>query len=47
MTTQTTQTQSGGDSFAALFEQSLTQSDFGKEGEVTKGTVVAIQGRKQ
>ena len=45
MTTQTTQTQSGGDSFAALFEQSLTQSDFGKEGEVTKGTVVAIQGR--
>jgi small subunit ribosomal protein S1 len=30
------------ESFAALFEQSLQEGDFGKEGEITKGTVVAI-----
>ena len=31
------------DSFAALFEASITAGDFGKEGEIVKGTVVAVQ----
>src|SRR5215471_15962881 len=37
--------QSGGgmDSFAALFEASLQGGDFGKEGEIVQGTVVAVQ----
>jgi len=30
------------DSFAALFEQSLAEGDFGNEGEIVVGTVVAI-----
>ena len=38
-------TESGGgmDSFAALFEASLQSGDFGKEGEIVQGTVVAVQ----
>src|SRR5258706_8007823 len=37
--------QTGGsmDSFAALFEASISAGDFGKEGEIVKGTVVAVQ----
>src|SRR6266850_2413892 len=35
--------QTGGDSFAALFEASISGGDFGKEGEIVKGTVVAVQ----
>jgi small subunit ribosomal protein S1 len=35
--------QVGGDSFAALFEASIQAGDFGKEGEIVKGTVVAVQ----
>ena len=31
------------DSFAALFEASIQSGDFGKEGEIVKGTVVAVQ----
>ena len=31
------------DSFAALFEASLQSGDFGKEGEIVQGTVVAVQ----
>jgi len=31
------------DSFAALFEASISAGDFGKEGEIVKGTVVAVQ----
>jgi small subunit ribosomal protein S1 len=31
------------DSFAALFEASISNGDFGKEGEIVKGTVVAVQ----
>jgi small subunit ribosomal protein S1 len=31
------------DSFAALFEASVGAGDFGKEGEIVKGTVVAVQ----
>ena len=39
-----TQTVGGaGDSFAALFEQSIQSGDFGKEGEIVQGTVVAVQ----
>jgi small subunit ribosomal protein S1 len=34
---------SGMDSFAALFEASLQGGDFGKEGEIVQGTVVAVQ----
>ena len=30
------------DSFANLFEASITAGDFGKEGEIVKGTVVAV-----
>ena len=33
----------GEDSFAALFEASLQSGDFGKEGEIVKGTIVAVQ----
>ena len=40
---QTTTTASDGmDSFAALFEQSITEGDFGNEGEIRPGTVVAV-----
>src|ERR1700679_3961571 len=35
-------TMSGGDSFASLFEASIQAGDFGKEGEIVKGTVVAV-----
>src|SRR5271169_6741214 len=35
--------QSGADSFAALFEASITAGDFGNEGEIVQGTVVAVQ----
>src|SRR5215472_12744692 len=31
------------ETFAALFEASLEASDFGKEGEIVQGTVVAVQ----
>ncbi len=31
------------DSFAALFEASIQSGEFGKEGEIVKGTVVAVQ----
>src|ERR1700691_544195 len=34
---------SGGDSFACLFEASIQAGDFGKEGEIVKGTIVAVQ----
>jgi small subunit ribosomal protein S1 len=37
------QTGGGMDSFAALFEASLQGGDFGKEGEIVQGTVVAVQ----
>jgi small subunit ribosomal protein S1 len=50
MSTQTTALSStgktseqAGDSFASLFEQSISAGDFGKEGEIVKGTVVAVQ----
>jgi len=53
MSTQTTALGSAGktseaaagsaDSFAALFEASISAGDFGKEGEIVKGTVVAVQ----
>ena len=33
----------GMDSFAALFEASISGGDFGKEGEIVQGTVVAVQ----
>jgi len=36
-------TEGGMDSFAALFEASIQAGDFGKEGEIVKGTVVAVQ----
>jgi small subunit ribosomal protein S1 len=32
----------GMDSFAALFEASISNGEFGKEGEIVKGTVVAV-----
>jgi small subunit ribosomal protein S1 len=35
--------QAAGDSFAAMFEASIQAGDFGKEGEIVKGTVVAVQ----
>jgi small subunit ribosomal protein S1 len=38
----TTQTMSGDDSFAALFEASVHAGDYGKEGEIVEGTIVAI-----
>jgi small subunit ribosomal protein S1 len=31
------------DTFAAMFEASITAGDFGKEGEIVRGTVVAVQ----
>jgi len=34
--------QGGMDSFAALFEASISNGEFGKEGEIVKGTVVAV-----
>jgi small subunit ribosomal protein S1 len=53
MSTQTTALSSPGktteqaagsaDSFAALFEASISAGDFGKEGEIVNGTVVAVQ----
>jgi small subunit ribosomal protein S1 len=33
----------GSESFAALFEASISAGDFGKEGEIVRGTVVAVQ----
>ncbi|MGD0676854.1 MAG: 30S ribosomal protein S1 [Polyangiaceae bacterium] len=36
-------TGSRADSFASLFEASISAGDFGKEGEIVKGTVVAVQ----
>jgi small subunit ribosomal protein S1 len=38
-----TSEQAGSDSFAAMFEASIQAGDFGKEGEIVKGTVVAVQ----
>jgi small subunit ribosomal protein S1 len=38
----TTTAEDGMDSFAALFEQSITEGDFGNEGEIRPGTVVAV-----
>jgi small subunit ribosomal protein S1 len=35
--------QGGADGFAALFEASISGGDFGKEGEIVQGTVVAVQ----
>lgn len=44
MATETvTETSGGMDSFAALFEASVSGGDFGKEGEIVQGTVVAVQ----
>ena len=34
---------SNADSFAALFEASIQAGDFGKEGEIVMGSVVAVQ----
>src|SRR3954454_15312412 len=36
-------TEAAGNFFSALFEQSIQAGDFGKEGEIVKGTVVAVQ----
>jgi small subunit ribosomal protein S1 len=36
-------TASHADTFASLFEASISAGDFGKEGEIVKGTVVAVQ----
>jgi ribosomal protein S1 len=33
----------GMDSFAALFEASISAGEFGKEGEIVKGIVVVVQ----
>ena len=35
--------QTGEDSFASLFEASIQAGDFGKEGEIVKGTIVSVQ----
>jgi len=45
MATETTVTETSGgmDSFAALFEASISGGEFGKEGEIVQGTVVAVQ----
>jgi small subunit ribosomal protein S1 len=41
---QSTESSAGGaDNFASLFEASISAGDFGKEGEIVKGTVVAVQ----
>src|SRR5258708_940799 len=37
------QTAGNTESFASLFEASISAGDFGKEGEIVKGTVVAVQ----
>ena len=37
------QTASGTENFASLFEASLIAGEFGKEGEIVKGTIVAVQ----
>src|SRR5580692_3342291 len=37
------QTASGAENFASLFEASLIAGEFGKEGEIVKGTIVAVQ----
>jgi small subunit ribosomal protein S1 len=37
------QTAGHAESFASLFEASLSAGDFGKEGEIVKGTVIAVQ----
>src|SRR5271163_3711627 len=41
--TKSEQSLGGSDSFAAMFEASIQAGDFGKEGEIVKGTVVAVQ----
>ena len=41
--TTSTQESGGMDSFAALFEASVSGGEFGKEGEIVQGTVVAVQ----
>src|SRR5688572_1563159 len=43
MATETVTEGGGMDSFAALFEASVAGEAFGKEGEIVKGTVVAVQ----
>ncbi len=44
MATETvTETSGGAETFAALFEASVSGGDFGKEGEIVQGTVVAVQ----
>jgi len=43
MSTETINQGGGMDSFAALFEASIQGGEFGKEGEIVKGTVVAVQ----
>jgi len=43
MATETVKAEGGMDSFAALFEASISGGDFGKEGEIVQGTVVAVQ----
>ncbi|MCL2777639.1 MAG: 30S ribosomal protein S1 [Polyangiaceae bacterium] len=44
MTTETVNSEQGGmDSFASLFEASIYSGEFGKEGEIVQGTVVAVQ----
>src|SRR5258708_23493418 len=43
LTSAGTTPEGGMDSFAALFEASIQAGDFGKEGEIVKGTVVAVQ----
>ena len=43
MATETVKTEGGMDSFAAMFEASVAGEAFGKEGEIVKGTVVAVQ----
>ena len=35
------------DNFAALFEASISAGEFGKEGEIVKGTVVAVHARQR
>ncbi|HLK37184.1 MAG TPA: 30S ribosomal protein S1 [Polyangiaceae bacterium] len=37
------QTASSAENFASLFEASISAGDFGKEGEIVRGTVVAVQ----
>ncbi len=43
MTETTTHTSAMDDSFAALFEASISGGAFGKEGEIVVGTIVAVQ----